>query len=105
MENKKTFYFIAVVIFAIVAIPLMANANGGVWRWPPNIHVSQTDQNAIIAWDGQEEILILSTNWQKSADSPEIRESCLSHLEYQGHHQLPEPSYLSSPFALRNYIK
>jgi len=53
----------------IIAMPLMVKANGGVWIWPPNIHVNQTDQNAIIAWNGQEEILILSTNWEKSTSS------------------------------------
>ena len=57
------------VFFVIVTAPLMVSANGGAWIWPPNIHVNQTDQNAIIAWNGQEEVLILSTNWEKPADS------------------------------------
>jgi len=59
---KKVFYFLMFVSFTIIAMPLIVKANGGVWIWPPNIHVNQTDQNAIIAWNGQEEILILSTN-------------------------------------------
>jgi hypothetical protein len=66
---KKMFYFLMSASFVIVTAPLMANANGGVWIWPPNIYVNQTDQNAIIAWNGQEEMLILSTNWEKPAGS------------------------------------
>jgi hypothetical protein len=66
---KKCFYFLMFVSFVIIAVPLMTNANGGVWIWPPSIHVNQTDQNAIIAWNGQEEMLILSTNWEKPAGS------------------------------------
>ncbi len=56
-------------MFALFAIPLLAKANGGVWIWPLHIDVSQTDQNAIIAWNGQEEILVLSTNWEKPTSS------------------------------------
>ncbi len=66
---KKIFYFALCIVLTAVAAPLIASANGGVWIWPPNIYVNQTDQNAIIAWNGQEEILILSTNWEKSASS------------------------------------
>ncbi|MBA4320889.1 MAG: hypothetical protein C0412_21065 [Flavobacterium sp.] len=66
---KKCFYFLMFVFSVIITAPLITNANGGIWIWPPNIHVNQTDQNAIIAWNGQEEILILSTNWEKPAGS------------------------------------
>jgi len=66
---KKVFYFLMFVSFTIIIMPLIVKANGGVWIWPPNIYVNQTDQNAIIAWNGQEEILILSTNWEKPAGS------------------------------------
>ncbi len=66
---KKVFYFLMFASFTIIAIPLIVKANGGVWIWPPNIHVNQTDQNAIIAWNGQEEMLILSTNWEKPTGS------------------------------------
>lgn len=66
---KKTFCFLIFASFIIIALPLIVKANGGVWIWPPNIHVNQTDQNAIIAWNGQEEMLVLSTNWEKPADS------------------------------------
>jgi hypothetical protein len=66
---KKKILFLNICFFTIVAVPLTISANGGVWIWPPNIHVNQTDQNAIIAWNGQEEILILSTNWEKPASS------------------------------------
>jgi hypothetical protein len=69
---KKVFYFLMFVSFTIIALPLIVKANGGVWIWPPNIHVNQTDQNAIIAWNGQEEVLILSTNWEKPTSSQSI---------------------------------
>lgn len=66
---KKNILLLSVCFFTIVAVPLIADANGGAWIWPLNIHVNQTDQNAIIAWNGQEEMLILSTNWEKPAGS------------------------------------
>jgi len=66
---KNLFYFIIFVFSIIIVIPFLAEANGGVWIWPRNINVEQTDQNAIIAWDGQEEMLVLSTNWEKPAGS------------------------------------
>jgi len=65
----KIFYFIIFASFAIAAIPSLTNADMGVVHWPPNIHISETDQNAIIAWNGQEEVLILSTNWEKPSNS------------------------------------
>jgi hypothetical protein len=66
---KKFICVSAIVLSAVIIMPLSAKANGGVWMWPPNIHVDQTDQNAIIGWNGEEEMLILSTNWEKPADS------------------------------------
>jgi hypothetical protein len=69
---KKTLYFLSMFLFGILAMPLSAGANGGMVHWPPHIYVSQTDQNAIVAWNGTEEILILSTNWSKPADTEEV---------------------------------
>jgi len=66
---KNLFYFIIFVFSIIIVTPFLAEANGGVWIWPRNINVEQTDQNAIIAWNGQEEMLVLSTNWEKPAGS------------------------------------
>ncbi|MFA5391913.1 MAG: DUF2330 domain-containing protein, partial [Candidatus Omnitrophota bacterium] len=69
---KKILYFLLLAILSLVAFPFAAGANGGMWHWPPNIYVSQTDQNAIIGWNGSEEMLILSTNWSKSIESGEV---------------------------------
>ncbi|HOX30420.1 MAG TPA: DUF2330 domain-containing protein [Candidatus Paceibacterota bacterium] len=60
------------ILIGILITPLSAGANGGMHHWPPHIYVSQTDQNAIVAWNGTEEILILSTNWSKPAESGEV---------------------------------
>lgn len=60
---KKILFISALIVTA----PLIVSANGGVFIWPPNININQTDQNAIIAWNGQEETLILSTNWEKTS--------------------------------------
>ncbi len=69
---KKIPYFLLVLSFGILAAPLAVGANGGMVHWPPQIYVSQTDQNAIVAWNGTEEILVLSTNWSKPAGSGEV---------------------------------
>jgi hypothetical protein len=61
--------------FAVFAIGLffsgIALADGGIMIWPPTIHVQQTDQNAIVSWNGTQEILVLSTNMEKPAASGE----------------------------------
>jgi hypothetical protein len=58
---------------AILLINLgVALADGGVMIWPPTIHVQQTDQNAIVAWNGTTELLTLSTNLIKPANSANV---------------------------------
>lgn len=69
---KKILYFPLLAVISLIVFPLAASANGGMWHWPPDIYVSQTDQNAIIGWNGSEEMLVLSTNWAKPADSGEV---------------------------------
>lgn len=69
---KKILYFSLVLLFGALAVPSVACANGGMVHWPPHIYVSQTDQNAIVAWNGVEEILVLSTNWSKPEGTEEV---------------------------------
>ena len=69
---KKSLCFPSFAILAVILMPLAASANGGMWHWPPEIVVSQTDQNAIVAWNGTEEMLVLSTNWNKPAASGDV---------------------------------
>jgi hypothetical protein len=63
-----------IVSFSTIFATLLMNvgaalADGGIMIWPPSIHVQQTDQNAIVAWNGTTELLTLSTNLTKPADS------------------------------------
>ncbi len=37
--------------------------------WPPEIHLDQSAQNAIVAWNGSEEIIVLSSNIKSSNEA------------------------------------
>jgi len=41
-------------------------ADKGAFIWPPEIYLNQSAQNAIVAWNGKEEIIVLSTNFEKN---------------------------------------
>ena len=41
--------------------------------WPPEVELNQSAQNAIVAWDGQEEILILSIDLEGSFEGTALR--------------------------------
>ena len=70
MNNKKIFVCALFVLLGISGFIFQkALADGGIMIWPPTIHVQQTDQNAIVAWNGTQELLVLSTNLAKPADS------------------------------------
>ena len=58
--------FLAVVYLLILSSPLLADR--GSITFQPNVKIFEPNQRALIAWDGKEEILILSTDLR--ADSP-----------------------------------
>lgn len=77
--RQKIFMF--VVGLSICFLPILVTADMGAVYWPALIHLNQTDQNAIVAWNGTDEILILSTNWQKEASISEQTTSSVLMLE------------------------
>lgn len=60
------FVFCVVVFFAIPLQPVYADRG---MVGPERIVLHESSQNAIIAWNGHEEVLILSTNVQSSSDA------------------------------------
>lgn len=51
----------------------VASADGGMVVWPPDVHLDQTAQNAIIAWNGEEEIIILSNGIKSDEPATALR--------------------------------
>ena len=64
--KTKTNFLIILSVF-IVLIPGLIFADRGMIIWPPGVNLDQSAQNAIVAWDGEEEIIILSTDIQSDA--------------------------------------
>ncbi|MCK4805670.1 MAG: DUF2330 domain-containing protein, partial [Candidatus Pacebacteria bacterium] len=69
----KKIYIYFLVSSLILFSPILALADGGMVIWPPAIHLDQSAQNAIVAWNGDEEIIILSINIESSADATALR--------------------------------
>ena len=71
--NIKRQYFYLSFIFSILIFPTLAVADGGMVIWPPPVHLDQTAQNAIVAWNGEEEIIILSNNIKSDSKATVLR--------------------------------
>ena len=69
----KERYFCLLVGFLILVFPVLVFADGGMIPWPPEVELDQSAQNAIVAWDGSEEIIILSIDLESSADATVLR--------------------------------
>ena len=60
-------YFIVIALISILLIPSLVYANkGSMIIYPRNVHLEEAGQNAIVAWNGNEEIIILSTDMRSS---------------------------------------
>ncbi|MGD2251053.1 MAG: DUF2330 domain-containing protein [Candidatus Methanofastidiosia archaeon] len=68
----KYAYVIVLLLSGLVLTPVLAN-RGSMVAGPDNIQVHESQQKAIIAWNGTEEILILSTD-MKSSQSAQVLE-------------------------------
>ena len=69
--NKK--YFCSLIIFSVLVFSALASADMGMVAWPPEIQLDQSAQNVIVAWDGQEEVMILSTDIKGSGSATTLR--------------------------------
>jgi len=67
---KKIASFILLLSFIV---PFSVLADGGMIIWPRDINLDQSAQNAIVAWNGEEEIIILSNSIQSDAKGTALR--------------------------------
>ena len=63
---KKSLLFLFISLLLGSMFPLFAIADMGMHVIRPNIKLWETDQNAIVAWNGETEILVLSVNLKAS---------------------------------------
>lgn len=69
----KKVYLHLLISFSILFFPILASADGGMIIWPPTIQLDQSAQNAIVAWNGDEEIIMLSIDIESSANATALR--------------------------------
>lgn len=75
MEKSKKVFKIFVLIFTLsFLLPVFVRADRGMVYYDPKIKLYESDQNAIAAWNGEEEILLLSTNLRASEDNITVLE-------------------------------
>lgn len=67
--DGKFLYFLIGFLFLSLILPAFSSADRGLMAWPPEIHLDQSAQNAIVAWDGSEEIIVLSSNIKSSNEA------------------------------------
>ena len=68
---KKYFYILITLL--ILFSPILISADGGMIIWPPEVHLDQSAQNAIVAWNGKEEIIILSNDIKSDGIATALR--------------------------------
>jgi len=69
----KKIYLSFLISFLILIFPVLGLADGGMIVWPPMIHIDQSAQNAIVAWNGEEEIIILSIDIESYDNATALR--------------------------------
>lgn len=70
----KYLNILGLIIFSFILLsPVSALADGGMIVWPPLVHLDQSAQNAIVAWNGEEEIIILSNDVESDATATALR--------------------------------
>jgi len=69
----KKAYFCFLISFLILVFPVLVFADGGMIPWPPEVELDQSAQNAIIGWNGEEEIIILSIDLESSINATVLR--------------------------------
>jgi len=69
--NNKIGFCIALSLAFLISLPLISG-DGGIIG-PPQIYIQEKAQNAIVAWNGTEEVLILSVDIQSSEPTKVLR--------------------------------
>ncbi len=65
--------FLIILISFVLLVPGFSLADGGMVIWPPDIHLDQSAQNAIVAWNGEKEIIILSNDIKSDGKATVLR--------------------------------
>ncbi len=65
--------FLIILLSFILLNPSSVFSDGGMVIWPPKVHLNQSAQNAIVAWNGSEEIIILSNDIESDAEATTLR--------------------------------
>lgn len=65
--------YIIITVLLSLSIPILTRADMGMIPiWPPDVDLQESNQNAIVAWNGEEEILILSTDITANQDGASV---------------------------------
>ena len=70
MKNK---FLVILLLIVILSIPSLGSADMGMIPFPRDVHLDESGQNAIVAWNGSEEVLILSTDVKSSEPATVLR--------------------------------
>jgi len=62
MKKHPFLFFFILAIISVLPVNSALADGGMIPIWPPDVHLRESDQNAIVAWNGEEEILIISTD-------------------------------------------
>ena len=74
MLNKKSALLEALVLVLVFSAFLpLSSADSGMVPWPPEVHLKEAGQKAIVAWNGAEEVLILSTDVRSTGPATVLR--------------------------------
>lgn len=68
----KKIILLSIFSFSIL-IPIFAYADGGIFIWPPKIYLSESAQKAICAFNGSEEVLIISNDFKSDKEAKILR--------------------------------
>ena len=71
MRGKPGFVCLSILFFLLFLSPVFADM--GMVVWPPEVSLEESGQNAIVAWNKNEEVLILSTDVEALASSLTLR--------------------------------
>ena len=75
-KQKTDWHHFIIVIFGCLLFliqPYLIFADGGMMIWPPDVQLDESAQNAIVAWNGKEEIIILSNDIESNAKAMNLR--------------------------------
>ncbi len=73
MREKIKILTILAFLSVLFFFPFVSLADGGIVYWPPDIHLSETGQKAICAFNGEKEVLIISNDLESDKETKALR--------------------------------